>query len=252
MILNIHLEHCDDNGERLERLLKINKPLIISVVPVLLLPKHESFRNGIYPSGYYYPKRVVDILKDNADNPNLFFGQQGFTHYCPDCLKRKEERDPWHENRCLYDIEKTVKCQKAFMERGKRVIEKVLGSTPVLYVPPNHQFDKHSKIAAEKLGFKFFSVKKILDIKPYKEKKLIILPEGDLGEADIVYIHYDEIAKDFDKYLEIIENSKSIYEISPLKQSTDLISKNEKAIILKKKERDSKKQEKKLANRIAD
>ncbi len=63
MILDIHLEKCDDNGERLEKILSLRKPIILSLVPVLMIPEHKSFKNGIYPSNYFYPQKFIDLLK---------------------------------------------------------------------------------------------------------------------------------------------------------------------------------------------
>lgn len=242
MFLDIHLEYCDDKGERFRKIIEIGRPFSISVVPVLLLPEHAIFKKGIYCPNYHYPKEIVDILKEFSKDKKVVFGQQGLTHYCPDCFKRKKERDPWHENMCLYSARKTVEEQKAFMKEGKRIIEKILGVSPILYVPPNHQFDKNSKIAAAKLGFEFFAIRKVLNVKPYKEGNLIILPEKEelkeVEKGEIIHAHYDQMAKDFDKYLNILKRSNSIYDTAPVKQSTEIIAKNEKQIILKKKKRD--------------
>jgi len=98
MFLDIHLESCDDNGERLIRIAKIGKPFSISVVPVLFLPKHDVFNTGIYPSDLAYSKEIVNTLKELAGNRNVFFGQQGFSHYCAECFKEKEKKSAHHEN----------------------------------------------------------------------------------------------------------------------------------------------------------
>lgn len=247
MFLDIHLEYCDDKGEKLRKIIELGKPFSISVVPVLLLPEHEVFKKGIYPFDYYYPKEIVDILKEFSKNPNVVFGQQGYLHYCQECFKRKEKRDPWHENTCLYNRRKIVEEQKKFMEEGKKVIENILRVSPVLYIPPNHQFDKNSKIAAEELGFKFFAIRKILNVQPYKERNLIILPEreGLEEKGEIIYDHYDKITKDFDEYLGLIKKSCSVYDITPVKQSVEIIAENEKQIISRKKKRDAEKKKKK-------
>lgn len=205
MFLDIHLEYCDDKGERFRKIIEIKKPFVISIVPVLLLPEHSVFKKGVYSSDYYYPKEIVELLKKCARNSNIIFGQQGFAHYCHDCFKKREERGPWHENMCLYNRRKTVEEQKKFMEEGKKVIENILRVSPVLYVPPNHQFDDNTKIAAQELGFKFFGIRNMLSISPYKERKLTILPEKEELEkkSEIIYAHYDQMKKNFDEYLEM-------------------------------------------------
>lgn len=245
MILNIHLERIDDNGERLIRILDTKKAVVISVVPLLLTPNHEAFRSGIHPPDYYYPEKVVGILKKHPKNANIYFGQQGYLHYCLDCLKRKVERDPWHENKCLYGNEKTPEEQKKILQKGKKIIESTLGISPVAYVPPNHQFDDSTKIAAAELGYKYFVVRNLNNINPYKEKNLIILPESKLNEeqeGEIVYAHYDEMKDNFNKYLELIEKSKPLEKIRISEQTSEKIVENEEKIIKRKKERDAKKQ----------
>jgi len=241
MILDIHIESCDDEGERLMRIAELGKSFSISPVPVLFLPKHDVFKTGIYPPDLAYSKEIVNTLKKLARNKNVFFGQQGFYHYCTECFKEKEKKDSWHENMCLYGM-KSLGEQIEFMFEGKRVIEEVLGVSPILYVPPNHQYDKNSIIAAQKLGFDFFAVRRLIELSPYKKGSLIVLPESRLGETgEIVYAHYDETANDFEKYLEVVKQSNSLYAITPTKQSELDIQENYKQMLFVKKRRDAKK-----------
>ena len=219
MILDIHLEGCDDSGEEFRKIVEIGKPFNISVVPVLFLSNHEVFRNGVYPFDYYYPQKFVDILKEFAKNPNVTFGQQGFTHYCLHCyeifIKRGGREkgawpDPWHENKCLYGKIKSVDEQAEIMQRGKKVIENILEVSPRVYVAPNHQGDKNTKKAAEELDYRHLAIKNLLKLSPYREGNLIILPEGDIGNGEIVYTHYDQMSEDFNKYLDVVRDSKSL------------------------------------------
>lgn len=241
MFLDIHIESCNDKGEGLLRLAELGKPFSISPVPVLFLPKHEVFKKGIYPSNLAYPKEIVDTLKKLARNKNVIFGQQGFFHYCTECFKEKEKKDSWHENMCLYGM-KSLGEQIEFMFEGKRLIEEILGISPVLYVPPNHQYDKNSIIAAQKLGFDFFAVRKLLEISPYKKGSLVVLPESRLGETgEIMYTHYDEMINEFEKYLEIVKQSSSLNTITPRKQSLLDIKENYKQMLFVKKRRDEEK-----------
>ncbi|MBS3080010.1 DUF2334 domain-containing protein [Candidatus Pacearchaeota archaeon] len=239
MILDIHLEKCEDNGKRLERILNLSKPMIISLVPVLMLPEHESFKNGIYPSDYFYPRRFMEMLKRLAHNADVYFGQQGFAHYCKSCILQRDRRDPWHENMCLYRKSLSVEKQRKLMSEGKRVIEEVLGVSPILYVPPNHQFDENTLKVCEKLDFQYFVIRNKLNIKPYKYGKLIVLPENDLDEkGEVIYIHYDEMKDDFERYIDLIASSSTLDNIKLTRESSKRISKNYNEIILAKKKRD--------------
>jgi hypothetical protein len=89
MFLDIHLEYCDDKGERLRQIAEIGKPFNISPIPVLFLPRNDVFRTGVYPLNFYYPREIVKLLKYLVkSNLNITFGQQGFMHYCPDCYRK--------------------------------------------------------------------------------------------------------------------------------------------------------------------
>ena len=223
------------------RIAELGKPFSISPVPVLFLPKHDVFRTGIYPSDFAYSKEIVNTLKKLARNKNVFFGQQGFSHYCTECFKEKEKKDPWHENMCLYEA-KSIDKQIELISKGKKVIEDVLGVSPILYVPPNHQYDKNSVIVAQKLGFDFFAVRRLIEISPYRKGNLIVLPESKLGETgEVVYAHYDETENEFEKYLEIVKQSNSLYTIIPTKQSQSKMQENYKQMLFVKKRRDTEK-----------
>ena len=36
------------------------------------------------------------------------------------------------------------------------------------------------------------------------------MPEGDIGNGEIVYTHYDQMSEDFNKYLDVVRDSKSL------------------------------------------
>lgn len=225
MFLDMHLEYCDDKGERLKKLADFGAPFNISLVSGLLLPKHEVFKNGVYPSDYYYSPEIVDVLKSLVKyKPNVTFGQQGFLHYCPDCYEKfiknggregKGWPDPWHENKCLYGKTKSVDEQAEMMSKGKKIIEDVLEVSPIIYATPNHQYDNNTKIASEQIGYRFFADRAILNILPYKEGNLIILPERDLGQrGQVFYTHYDRMKENFWDYIELLDESTSLGEIA--------------------------------------
>lgn len=226
MFLDIHLEYCDDKGERLRKIAETGKPFNLSPVPGLLLPEHEVFKNGVYPSDYYYSNEIVDVLKSLVKhNPNVTFGQQGFLHYCTNCYEKfmknggrkgKGWPDPWHENKCLYGRTKSINEQIEFMSKGRKVIEDVLGVSPIIYIAPNHQYDKNTKKAVEELKYKYFGDRAILNILPYKEGNLIILPEKEelKKNAEIFYTHYDRMKENFLDYLELLNRSTSLGDIT--------------------------------------
>ena len=214
MFLNIHLEGCDDNGERLESLAESNKPFGISLVPVLLAPNHEVFTSGVYRADYYYPERVVEILKQCAKMPNIVFGQQGLTHYCLPCFEQKDKKDPWHENSCLYQTGRAAGKQGKFMKEGRTLIEDKIGVSPVIYVAPNHQFDEFSLDATRELGYRYFAERAVLEIKSYSDDGQRILPERKVNESgQIFYIHYDEIKINSAKCDAILKDSLPIEKI---------------------------------------
>ena len=250
MFLDIHLEYCDDKGERLKKLADFGAPFNLSLVPILLMPEHRVFKNGVYPSDYYYPLQIVDMLKDLAkNNSNITFGQQGFAHYCIDChekfiknggRKKGAWPDPWHENKCLYGKTKSVDEQAEFMQRGKNVIENILGVSPVIYVAPNHQKDRNTNIAAEQLNYKYLADRAILNVPPYKEGNLIIIPEREeLGKkGEIFYTHYDRMKENFWDYINILDESFSPDKITLSEKSKFKTNLNYQLLIKRKQLRD--------------
>jgi hypothetical protein len=199
-MLNIHLEYCDDKGQRLEQIAKIGEPFGIFPVPTFLRDK----------SAYHYPEKIIGLLKElgQDQNSSILWGQQGYSHHCPKCTK--EMGDTAHENYCFYnDI--TLEEQIEFMSKGKRIIEDKIGVSPRLYCPPNHMYDNHTKIAATKLNFEYLTDQGILNIFPYKDKDLVILPERKLGKnGEIFYVHYDQMQTQLNLCLNIIKNTSNV------------------------------------------
>lgn len=239
MFMDIHLEYCDDNGERLSEIIASGKPFNISIVPVLLVPTHRVFRKGIYPSGYYYPKGIVELLKECARIPDVSIGQQGFSHYCPNCFSTKDKTDPWHENACLYGNRKSLERQIDFMNKGKKVIENIIGLSPIVYSPPNHQFDDNSIEAAAKLRYGYFTERGIVSISPYRENGITILPQRKIGQTgEIFYTHYDQIPKNKKAFDKIIKNSVALDELTIDNKSPIVSFINRQFVFLKKRLRD--------------
>jgi hypothetical protein len=240
MHLDIHLEYCDDSGEKLTNLAKTGKPFTISPVPVLLTPEHESFKNGIY-TNYSYPKKIVEILREILQEPQITLGQQGYTHFCGSCFGKKEKKDPWHENACLYQDSFSIEKQMEVIKTGKNILEEKFNVSPVLYVPPNHQFDQNTKMAAKKLGFKYFALQGILNICPYSEGGLVVLPERKFGKnGKIFYIHYDHVKDKSLNFMNILEKSNALNEID-FTEKPNMAPLNDYLVVLKKRARDWKK-----------
>jgi len=241
MILDIHLEYCDDGGEKLKKIARLDKPFCISPIPALLKPQNKVC-GSIYSKNYFYSQSIVKILKRLSKKSNVILGQQGLQHYCVDCFKEKEKKDAWHENYCFYSKQKTVNEQIKFMKQGKKIIEEVLGVSPKLYVPPNHMFDNNTIIAAKKLGFQYLADKAMIKLYPYTSRGLIILPETKLSQkGEFVYTHYDKITNNLNQYLNFIKSPNYLGQIIPRKVSLLKISKNRKLKLNEKKKRDLKK-----------
>lgn len=189
-----------------------------------------------YPLNYFYPERVTGLLKELAQEENIVFGQQGFAHYCQNCFKQKEKRNPWHENKCLYGNEAN---QADFMFRGKTDIEEAIHASPIIYVAPNHQFNEHTKTAAALLGYSYFAVKGIINLQPYEENGLIVLPERKLMQkGEIIYTHYDQMQQNIDKYFDLIKSSVPLSGISPAKKPKIMSWINDRMVIASKRARD--------------
>jgi hypothetical protein len=240
MILNIHLEYCDDNGERLEQVAKIRKPFNICPIPVFFIPTHEIFRSEVFSPKDFYPEKIVGLLKELSKEEYVGWGQQGFAHYCPECFKEKEKKDPWHENSCLYS-KKSVNEQAKIIEKGKNTIEEVLGISPTIYVAPNHQSNNDTKIITERLGYKYFTERGMLNLPAYEENGLIILPERTLGQSgEVFYAHYDLMKDNFESYLDLIKNSEPLENIKVSKKPKFKSTINDQLLIGRKRLRDLK------------
>ncbi len=246
MLLDIHLEWCDDKGERLRQLADIGKPFVVSLVPVLMLPEHKVFEEGVYRPDYFYNKDIMEFLKKiPKEYPHITFGQQGLTHYCPDCYKTWDKNknefkhDPWHENKCFYNKEESVLDQFKLMKEGKTTIENVVGVSPVVYSPPNHQYDENTGFSAVELKYDYLTTKGIINLSPYKEDGLKILPERKLGQSgEVFYAHYDKMKDNLGKYTNMIKSSKPLSEIK-FKEKSIYSSLNETLILASKLARDN-------------
>jgi hypothetical protein len=241
MFLDIHLEYCDDKGERLKKLAELGKPFSLSLVPVFMISGHYLFgeKNRVYREDQAYSSEITDFLKDIPKNfPHIMFGQQGLTHFCKPCYKSWRKRDPWHENKCLYSGSRNYREQTRLMEIGREIIEGVIKVSPELYVSPNHQHDFNTKLAAEYLEYRYFGVKGLLTASPYTDGKLMILPQRKVTQGgEMFYVHYDETAKRFERCIEIINNSRLLSEVEK-RQKNILDSLNETAVPIFKRARD--------------
>jgi len=214
MIVNIHLEWVEreDNGKRLEKVIGLGKPVILSPVPLLFdLENRRGMFGTAYPADYAYPERVVEILKEAVQEKHVTLGQQGDTHHCPECEKSKETRDPFHEFRCLYGPTKSVEEQAAIMRHGKEILEDVLGASPRVFVPPNHQFNDNTCEAFKQVGYEYFTTRGVLHVVPHRQDGLVILPERKFSPpGHVIYTHYHEMTGEEGRYFELIEGSEPL------------------------------------------
>ena len=206
VILDIHYEGRRKD-QSLEDLIKYG-PIAISIVPYQI---------------DHFPEDI-EKLKDALGIPGNLLGQQGMNHYCRynHKLFNRDIVDPWHENYCLYGRSIPKSEQKDFMERGKDVLGKRLGVEPLIYTPPNHLYDESTLEAAEELGFKYFTDTNIVGLRPYRNGKLVIVPELkfnpknlDFDDEEVIYIHFKDYPEELRELLK--KELKSFNNIIPQK-----------------------------------
>ena len=111
MLAGIHFQWINDNGEMLERILSTKKPFVGFVVPGLL---NKTLKNNgkevfgrVYPEGNYYPQWLIDVFKEEVENSNIMWAQEGMFHYCESCFEKFEKNrgrekdhapEPFHEH----------------------------------------------------------------------------------------------------------------------------------------------------------
>ena len=103
---------------------------------------------------------------------------------------------------------------------------------------PNHQFDENTKTAARELGYKYFADRGIIKLPCYEDNGLIVVPERDIEQrGEVIYAHYDEIAKQEEAYFDVIRGSMPLGSLK-VSEKPAFASFNEKLKITRKKVRD--------------
>lgn len=224
VVLNIHLEGIEQERFKDGNVTGIFEEILKRKIPVAIsLPPHMK--------NYWIKKnsKIIDLVKEILSREENILGQQGLNHQC----KHKHVfADKWHENFCLWHSKGIgAEEQKRFMEEGLGRLTRLVGKKPELYVPPNHQFDYSTLIAANCMGYKFFSDQAVIPIRAHEFQqfavfgKMLIVPEGNLFRSEIegrnaVYIHYDQIDSLREKYGEavydvIIDSATSMRSLKP-------------------------------------
>jgi len=207
--LDIHLEGMDDNGEKLKRILDEGIPVAISICP-------ETLReNGIYSKQYPYLLKFINLIGEVVSKSGNILGQQGNMHKCK---YNHRFADPWHENYCLYNKSLNAEEQRELMEKGKETLVKLLGKSPEMYVPPNHQFDFITLKIANEMEYPFFIIKGVKTNEPLlyenNDVNTLVLPERKISENGYFhYIHYDEIKNNHEAFENVVKNARSFQNI---------------------------------------
>lgn len=227
MIAGIHFQYITDEGQMMEKILSANRPFLASISPVLLDKtlkdsKGRDILERVYPEKNYYPEWFIDVLRENKDNPNVVFGQEGYTHYCERCFEKYSKNggrekdafpDPFHEHVCLDGNHQDYVEQMDSIVRGKDLIKTITGITPEIYCPPNHLFNENTLELAKMYGFEYFMIRNFVGLPAYLDEEIfsmMILPESPLRKGNnspVIYTYYDHLVdgkwKDFRKVLDV-------------------------------------------------
>jgi len=222
-ILDIHVEGIEPKDFPEGNVNQPLKNILMFKVPVVLsLPS--------WMEDYWLREKnnleLIELVKEAVIRPGSALGQQGNLHKCHHPHKLV---DPWHENSCIWRSSPSRQQQEELMKRGRERLEKLIGITPIVYCPPNHQFNRDTLEVAERTGYHFFTDRAMISLKPYNLGSMIIVPEADLDrkrlKTSMVYIHYDEIERIGNRYGEAVRDSEPLV-INPRRVSKSRITLN--------------------------
>jgi len=228
VFINLHLEAFDKNS-----FVNMKKLIEKGSVAISFAPAHISRMKNYQ----------IEYFKDLFSNPNYILGQQGLEHHCRKCVKYNKSQneikvDAAHENYCFWFGEISQKEQEKFMRKGRKVLKKLFGKEPDLYVSPNHLFGQNTIKVVKKLKYKWMVDRAIIPIKPYSQKGIVIIPESKLSVkgSNQIYLHGNEKKNE----IKIILNKKfeKLHELKPFKKDLEKIRLNRKLKIMVKIERD--------------
>lgn len=251
----IHFQYVTDEGQILEKILSLDMPFVGYIVPNLLDPS-MTFEGGgeiferLHSKENYYPDWFKNAIRENRDNQNITWIQEGYRHCCERCFEN--EKDPYHEHVCLDDISQSLERQIEIISKGKNLIKENLGIISEGYCPPNHMYNNDTIDAAKINDFRFFTIRNAFDylgrlvtLPAYNEENLIVVPESKLSQGQnspIIATYYDHlVSEDVDRFLDVLDNSNSLLDIDINKKPKAKIRVNEKLIIQAKKLREFKK-----------
>jgi hypothetical protein len=205
-----------EGWELAEDLFERDNMFVASIVPNLLDRTMKTEEGGeiygrIHPPENYYPDWAIQMFKENRNNPRILWAQEGYRHCCGRCFDRYEQRggreadkapDPFHEHVCLDGNVQNLEKQIEVIQAGKKLIQEKLGITPTAYCPPNHMYNKDTKLAVQSQGFVYFMTRNGFDYFKeglvelpvhFDENGLIILPESKSRKSPIVMTYFDHI-----------------------------------------------------------
>lgn len=256
-ILAVHFQYMNDNGRLARELFESRKPFIASIVPNLLDSKMkteegEDIFNRIHPSDNYYPEWAKEIFRENSNNPNVSWAQEGYRHCCGKCYNKRQNNhergsDPYHEHVCLNGHAQSLEKQIEVIRKGKNLIKEELGITPLAYCPPNHLYNKDTLESATENCFSYFLTRNgfdyfipgLIKLPAYDNNELIVLPETKKGKSPIIMTYYDHISSGkVPNWRELLENSTSLGRLEITYKPKIKVWMNEKLILSYKKIRD--------------
>lgn len=254
-VADIHLEGIEpkdfdgrDVPKRFREILQKDVPVVLSLPP---------WMKGYWTREDY---RIISLAREIVQRPGSALGQQGNLHRCEYPHKWA---DPWHENSCLWGKSISWAKQHDLMETGRKILTDLMGIEPRVYAPPNHQHDENTLAVARFMRYDFFADRGMINLSPYQwtedgekpsnEKRLIVVPEGDLRRRQFdraaVYIHYDQISRFPLEYAMLLERASSIDDVQPEHVSQRAIAANNVLKIGRKVVRDARNLGRYLAGR---
>ncbi len=227
----VHFQYMNDDGKVARELFNSGDKFIASIVPNLLdksmkTEEGEDIYNRIHSMNNYYPDWAKEIFRENKDNPNIIWAQEGYRHCCGRCYNNLQENngkgiDPYHEHICLDGHAQSLEKQMDVIRKGKNLIIEELGIKPRLYGPPNHLYNKDTiKAASEndftgfllRNGFDYF-IPNFIELPAYKDDLgkdncMIFLPETKKGKSPVIITYYDRICNgEVQNWKELFKNS---------------------------------------------
>lgn len=248
--LNIHHEGLNPNSFPNKDQTYYFRQILEKNIPVVISPCLNNYKRGDWDSKGGV--EALELAREIVKREGSVLGQQGYTHKC-----KYEHKfvDPWHEFYCLWRKRISRVEQKEWMKRGREELEKLMGKTPELFVPPNHYFDETTLAVAEELGYNYFTNQAVIHLKPYKFGDMIVVPEGNLVRDEIegravVYVHTDQIYSNEDTYRNVLDDINSIKDIKPQFVARDERELNEKLKYRRKRMRDFVKMPRRILKRL--